>query len=135
MLIVLGVLGIVTAVVIPQMTVPRALAGPKLVADDLAQALIRARTRAIVDAQSVRVAIDVQHGILTGAGLEPVQVPASLRLDLETSESETVSPSVGGVRFYPDGSSSGLTLRILEDGTQAARITVNWLTGRVTVNG
>jgi general secretion pathway protein H len=79
------------------------------------------------------VLIDLSNRIIRSDGDgAPLGVPASITIHSETSVGEQRSQSVAGIRFLPNGSSSGGTLR-LEAGHRAYEVRVNWFTGRVTV--
>jgi general secretion pathway protein H len=60
----------------------------------------------------------------------PRQFPQSIAVDLTVPASERVGTGMAGVRFFPDGSTSGARVA-LEDGRSAAVIHVDWLTGDV----
>jgi general secretion pathway protein H len=60
------------------------------------------------------------------------QLPEGIELTLYTAESEKVSDRIGGVRFYPDGSSTGGRITVAS-GERKYLVDVDWLTGRVTV--
>ena len=53
-----------------------------------------------------------------------------LELKLEAAEKEMSSDSMGGIRFYPDGSSTGGRV-ILTRENKGYQVGVQWLTGRV----
>ena len=58
-------------------------------------------------------------------------LPEDIALELFTARSELESDTVGRVRFFPDGSSTGgrITLSLAE---RRYMVDVDWLTGRVT---
>lgn len=56
--------------------------------------------------------------------------PDGATLTLLTAESERVADSVGAIRFFPDGSSTGGTITLTHRG-RAQRIEIDWLTGHV----
>ena len=92
-----------------------------------------ARTAAIRRGSQEVVLIDLANRVVRGDGAKtPIGVPATISMHAETSLGEQRSQSVAGIRFLPDGSSSGGTLR-LEAGHRAYEVRVNWFTGRVSV--
>ena len=54
----------------------------------------------------------------------------NLSLELTTAEQETIDEELGGIRFFPDGSSSGGMIK-LSNGSMIQQINVEWLTGRI----
>lgn len=87
-------------------------------ARELALALRAARVQAVVGGSARSVALD-------GAGL-----PSGTTLALDRRAGSDAPPVV---RFYPDGSSSGAVIRLVQ-GSRAYRIEVDWLTGRVSLD-
>ena len=60
----------------------------------------------------------------------PVPLDPALDIHLVTARSELVGDSEGGIRFYPDGSSTGGRIGLELSGDRAA-INVEWSTGAV----
>ena len=96
-------------------------------------ALLRAaRTRAVLQRDSGHVSIDVENGVIwEDKSASRVKLPDGTRLSVASARTEQRSKSVAGVRFYPNGSSSGATVRFVR-GAQSSEVRVNWLSGRVT---
>jgi len=61
------------------------------------------------------------------------RLPSSLNLKLKTAESEQISEFAGGIRFFPDGSSTGGAITVISD-TTALRLSVDWITGKVNIH-
>ncbi len=59
-------------------------------------------------------------------------LPSGIEIELVAAEGEMQSDSVGGVRFFPDGTSTGGRV-ILKRGESGYQVGVNWLTGRILV--
>jgi general secretion pathway protein H len=101
-------------------------------AADLAGQLRLARSEAI--ARNAPVALDLNiaaHRYRLGAG--PTRpLPAGLDVELLTITGERQDAAAGGIRFYPDGSSTGGRI-VLSGGARRVAVGVDWLTGRVAV--
>ena len=69
--------------------------------------------------------------ILFGDGRAELRLDPSIDITVTSAESERATAQTAGVRFYPNGSSSGATITLRSD-QQAYEIRVNWLTGRVS---
>lgn len=57
---------------------------------------------------------------------------AAITAKINTTSSEVNSAEQGGIRFYPDGSSSGGSVELTHN-QQTYKINVEWVTGRVSV--
>jgi general secretion pathway protein H len=55
-----------------------------------------------------------------------------MRMALTTARTELTGESVGGIRFYPDGGSTGGFVE-LETDNRIYKISVAWLTGETVV--
>lgn len=82
---------------------------------------------------SERVAnIDVNERSLSFSdGRAPLQLDPALTLSVTAADSERRTPRVAGIRFFPNGSSSGATI-LLQSERLKYEVRVNWLTGRVS---
>ena len=59
-------------------------------------------------------------------------LPKDIELKLFTAQSEILSDTRGGIRFYPDGSSTGGRITVAS-GERKYLVDVDWLTGRVSI--
>lgn len=97
-------------------------------------ALLReARNRAIASNQTAIFYADLKTRNCGIAGGGPSRsLPEDIALRLTTTEEDRVDDQLGGIRFFPDGSSSGGGMRLAGDGV-GYEIQVDWLSGRVSV--
>ena len=78
-------------------------------------------------------ALDVEERLFRTASMRaPVQMERGIELTFQTARSELLSESIGQIRFFPDGSSTGGRIGLTLDGRHA-EVTVDWLTGLVAV--
>lgn len=90
------------------------------------------RSGAMISGTDRLAVIDVvRKSIEFSNGISPLTFPRSIDLDVMSADSERVSPSAAGIRFFPNGSSTGGTVN-LRSRDKAYEIRVNWLTGRVS---
>jgi general secretion pathway protein H len=90
------------------------------------------RSGAMVSGTDRLAVIDVvQRSMEFGNGIAPLTFPGSIDIDVMSADSERLSPSAAGIRFFPNGSSTGGTIN-LRSRENAYEIRVNWLTGRVS---
>lgn len=64
-------------------------------------------------------------------GSEPLALNRALDIAVTGAAGERVSSTTAGVRFFPNGSSTGATITLKSE-RQTYEVRVNWLTGRVS---
>lgn len=132
LLVVLGVLGLVIALAVPSLG--RTLPGLQLQTEarTVASALREARVLAIAGNRETSLRIDVQQRMLQLGGGAVVRLNPKLGISLRTASSETPAAEIGGISFFPDGTSTGgrVTLSL---GERQRHVVVDWLTGKVSV--
>ena len=62
---------------------------------------------------------------------EQQKLPEGLDITLTTARSEMTGENAGGIRFFPDGSSTGGSV-LLSVGERKWYVTVGWLTGEIS---
>jgi general secretion pathway protein H len=124
-IVVMGIIGLVLAVVLSAKP-KTAAARVTVAARAVAATLQLARAQAMANNRDVVVRIDAQQGQF---GLEGSMhaLPRGMSIAMTVAETERIGDS-GGMRYYPDGQSSGGEIVLMLDG-RASRIVVNWLTG------
>lgn len=130
-LVVLVILALTMAVVVPAISKGRGGSIDE-VTRDLAVTLRKARSDAVLSQRSSVVLLDVQGRRYwqERAGREG-SIPERMEVKTSVATSE-VSDGVAGIRFFPDGSSTGGTIS-LSMGQSTSRVLVDWLSGRVSI--
>ena len=59
-------------------------------------------------------------------------VPDSISVEFVGARSEVTPEGLGQIRFFPDGSSTGGTIRLVRDSGAGVQLRVGWLLGRVS---
>jgi len=133
LLVVLAIGGLLLAVTPPLITAVMPGVEMKAAARRTAGGLRLAREIAVARGRDAAWLLDVEHNRF-GIENDPRSgsLPAGLELELVAAEEEMRSESVGAIRFYPDGSSSGGRV-ILKRGETGYQVGVNWLTGRILI--
>jgi general secretion pathway protein H len=133
LLVVIAIIGLASAIALPLLTgKPSDSVRLHTAADAFAGAVRATRASAIQhDAQAVLI-VDLDRHTLTSPALAPRNFAPEIGAELRVAEPERVSPSRGGIRFYPDGTSTGGDLHLSLHGRET-RICVNWLTGEPRV--
>lgn len=133
LIVVLAIGGLLLALTPPLITA--ALPGVELKAGARRAAGALRQTREIAIAQGAEAAwlIDIESGRYRIEGqVHRGSLPDGIEIELVTAQDELRSERVGGIRFFPDGSSTGGRL-ILKRGDGGLQVGVNWLTGRILV--
>ena len=100
---------------------------------DLVAALRYTRGQAIVKGKSQALVLDLDNNSYTAPGKGAKQLPKGMALRLTTADIEQTGANSGGIRFFPDGSSTGGHISVLQ-GQREWRINVAWLTGDIELN-
>lgn len=132
LLVVMAVIGILLTVATPIFR--RALPGAELESSsrEIAAVLREARSVAIRTNRETGVIFDVEALTFAVAGGTLRKLDGKITLALTTSATEQISDNAGGIRFFPDGTSTGG--RVTISGANRVRfIVVDWLTGNVEI--
>ena len=133
-LIVLMLMAIVASMVVPMMlgsgvsnTALRAAAR------EFAAGLRLARSDAVATRREATLTLDLaDRSFVVNGNPRKHALPHDVELKLYTAEKDLVSESVGAVRFFPDGGSTGGRVT-LASGDRRFDVDIDWLTGRVVI--
>lgn len=130
-LVVLMILGLTMAVVVPAVS-----KGFGNSLDENARtvqlALRKARSAAVLQQRSMAVLVDLNaKSVRQEYSKRTSDISERLSLRVSGAASEQ-SGSVAGIRFFPDGSSTGGRVMLAVDG-ESVSVNVDWLTGRVSI--
>jgi general secretion pathway protein H len=132
MIVVLVIIGLMLAIVVGRGPMTSRTLSLKAAAGELAGGLREARSRAIGANHSVNLTLDLHDATWRIDQLPPHRLPAGLALSLLTTTGALRKDKDPGIRFDPDGSSTGGRIE-LADGKRKLAIGVDWLTGRIRV--
>jgi len=133
LLVVLAIIGLVLALVPGFVLRGQPDFDVDIAARAMADGLRQARSQALVENREQLFALDVEEHLFRTASMRaPVQMDRAIELTFQTARSELLSESIGQIRFFPDGSSTGGRIGLSLAGRQA-EVTVDWLTGLVSV--
>ena len=132
LLVVLVIASLVLALV--GTSISRSISGAEMrvAARKMAASLRYTRTRAILDKQEQVFLVDTENRKYLAPKREEVVLPEGMNVALTTARSELTAESVGGIRFYPDGGSTGGFVELEANG-RVYRINVAWLTGEASL--
>lgn len=133
LILVLLLLGLVYGLAGPYLGVGQSTLDAKAATRQLAAGLRKTRSVAVAEGREAVLTLDVEGRKFTvTSDPKGYELPKSIELKLYTSQRELVDSSVAGIRFLPDGSSTGGRITIAV-GEFEQIIDVDWVTGRVTV--
>lgn len=102
---------------------------------EVAASLRHARAQAVMRQQPTLWKMNIQEKrfwIDDGAVDSSRNLANSVTAKINTTSSEVDSAQQGGIRFYPDGSSTGGSVELTYN-QQTYKINVEWVTGRVSI--
>jgi general secretion pathway protein H len=129
LLVVLSILALLAAIAVPALVAPSDGVRLRAAGSEIAATLRLARSVAIARNREVAVAIDAEKRFIESTGSTAQHFAPDIFVELTIAEGERTSPSRGGFRFFPDGSSTGGSILLRLRGREL-RLCVDWMTGR-----
>ena len=132
LLVVLVIAALVLAMV--GTSISRNISGAEMrtAARKVAASLRYTRTQAILTKSEQVFLMDTENKTFQAAEKQAEALPEDMSVELNTARSELTSEHVGGIRFYPDGGSTGGNVRLEANG-RIYQVNVAWLTGEASV--
>jgi general secretion pathway protein H len=127
----LAILGLALAIIVRQRPGSPGLEARRVESAVIAS-LREARSKAIASNRPVPLTVDLAARTVGLPGQPARQLPADTEISLLTAAGDVKSRTKGDILFEPDGSSSGGRIVLDQHGRRRA-ITIDWLTGRVSV--
>ena len=115
-------------------SISRSISGAEMrtAARKVAASLRYTRTHAILTKSEQVFMVDTENRTFQAANREAEELPEGMNVELNTARSEVTSENVGGIRFYPDGGSTGGNVRLEANG-RVYQVNVAWLTGEASL--
>jgi general secretion pathway protein H len=133
-IVVLGIIAMIAVLAAPQFSSLAPGLELRASAEDLRGDIRRIRNTALRENRETVLHVDLEAGSWRdGAGRSAGRVPEEIQLAMVIARQEQISDTEGGVRFYPDGTSTGGTVTLTR-GDRALRLTVDWFDGGVSVS-
>lgn len=133
LIVVLAILALATALIPPMLGSGKDKADFKMAVREIEASLRETRSIAMTSDRAQALMVDVDHGRFRAAGSERAHAVApSIRLSLLTVAQERIERGVGSIRFFPDGSSTGGRVSLVQ-GDRRSDVLVDWLSGRVSI--
>lgn len=130
MLVVLVIVGLISAVTLPALTTPSDGVRLRAVTRGVTSALRLTRAAAVTRHAEMALVLDLEARTFESPMIAAKQFGSDISAEMVIAEPERATPSRGAFRFFPDGSSTGGDIRLHLAG-RVARICVSWLTGQI----
>ena len=98
----------------------------------VAASLRYTRTHAILSKSEQVFVVDTENRTYRAGDRSEEKLPEGMNVELNTARSELTSETVGAIRFYPDGGSTGGNVRLEANG-RVYQVNVAWLTGEASL--
>ena len=128
-LVVIGIVALLAAVLAPSM-IPTPNNQLRAGAAELIGALRQTRLHAMRTRSSAALQVNTENYTYQVPNGKTQRLEGEYQLQLTTAQTELTGSNSGGIRFYPDGSSTGGRVT-LSNGGLTQHVDVAWLTGRV----
>lgn len=134
MVLVLVIAAIMVGVVAPNLMPAVAGARFRSAVSDVVSGLRSVRSDALMHGRETVFVLDIdRHYYQISGKRKNFVLPDSVRLELFTAEQEKLGARQGGIRFFPDGSSTGGRITLSSPGHREY-VDVNWLTGAIVTH-
>ncbi|WP_334503297.1 GspH/FimT family pseudopilin [Bradyrhizobium sp. AZCC 1678] len=133
MLVVLAILALGSVLALPALRPPPDDLRLEAAARTVTSALRLSRTRAIAVNADVVLTIDAGRRLLESSAVSAIHIDPEISIEMILAAPERRARSIGAIRFFADGTSSGGDI-VLALGARRARILVNWLTGQARLD-
>lgn len=129
LLIAIAILALAGAVVMPSLLRPSDHMRLRTTAQDLANAIRLTRSAAIARNNQMVLIVDLEGHTFESPVVPRRSFAASIAAELKIAEPERITPSRGGFRFFPDGSSTGGEI-VMSLNAEQLKLCVHWLNGQ-----
>jgi general secretion pathway protein H len=131
-LVVIALMAIVSSLTAPMAVRTTSGSEAQVSARQVAATLRKSRSQAIIENRDLVVTVDVDDRSIRIDDRAAATLPDSLGLRVYAARSEQQDGGTAGIRFFPDGSSTGGEI-IVEDAKAAYHVQIEWLTGQVAI--
>jgi general secretion pathway protein H len=133
LLVVMALLALAAVMIVPRLSTGAGALQLHAAARQVGAALRATRGDAVVSNRDAVFALDVDAGVFRAGSAAPRRLPSGIAASLVTAAEERIAAGTGGIRFFPDGSSTGGRVFLDERGRRAV-VAVDWLTGSVAID-
>jgi len=127
-MVVMVIIALIMGLVATSMSRSVSAAEARAASRELVASLRYTRARAIIDKAEQVFLVDTENRSYQAPGRDKVELPEGVDLTITTATSELVSDAISGIRFFPDGGSTGGHIELTVN-KREYRVNVAWLTG------
>jgi general secretion pathway protein H len=131
-MVVMVVITLVLGMVATSMSSSVSGAEARSAARKLVASLRYTRARAIIDKSEQVFEVNTENRSYQAPGRDQIKLPEGIDVTVTTARSEITSEDVAGIRFFPDGGSTGGHIELTVN-EREYRVNVAWLTGETTL--
>ena len=128
LMVVLVIIALVMGLVAGSMSRSISGAEARAATRNLLASLRYTRARAIIDKKEQVFRVDTENRSYQAPGRKLIELPEGVDVTITTARSEFTSEAVSGIRFFPDGGSTGGHIELFVN-EREYRVNVAWLTG------
>ena len=128
LMVVMVIIALVMGLVATSMSRSISSAEARAASRQLVASIRYTRARAIIDKQEQVFQVNTENRSYQAPGREEVTLPEGVDVTITTARSEVTSEAVSGIRFFPDGGSTGGHIELTVNDREY-RVNVAWLTG------
>jgi general secretion pathway protein H len=133
LLLVLALLGMLYGLALPMLGAGSTGVDIKAASRQLAAGLRKTRSIAVTEQREAVLTLDVEGRMFSLTGdPKAYSLPKRLGFALFTAQSELIRDKTAGIRFFPDGTSTGGRITV-SAGESSQTVDVDWVTGRVAI--
>lgn len=131
-MVVMIIIALIMGMVATSMSHSVSSAEARAAARELVASLRYTRARAILDKSEQVFEVNTEERSYQAPGRKLVELPEGVDVTITTARSEITAEDVAGIRFFPDGGSTGGHIELTVN-EREYRINVAWLTGETSL--
>ena len=131
-MVVMVIIALIMGLVATSMSSSISSAQARAASRNLVASLRYTRARAIIDKKEQVFKVDIENRSYKAPGREQITLPEGVEVTITTARSEVTSEAVSGIRFFPDGGSTGGHIELTINDREY-RVNVAWLTGETSL--
>ena len=132
LMVVMVIIALVMGLVATSMSSSISSAEARAASRKLVASIRYTRARAIIDKEEQVFQVDTDNRSYQAPGRKEIHLPEGVDVTITTARSEMTSESVSGIRFFPDGGSTGGHIELTVNDREY-RVNVAWLTGEASL--
>ena len=132
LIVVMVIVALIMGLVATSMSRSVSAAEARAASRKLVSSLRYTRARAIIDKKEQVFQVDTENRSYQAPGRKLIVLPEGVDVTITTALSEITAQDMAGIRFFPDGGSTGGHIELTVNGREY-RVNVAWLTGETSL--